>query len=90
MSIHLCGIGDVGLADTCMNCGGSASLGGTQEPAWDGNGWPFCSTECLDEDGERKARKLEERRARCWTCEEQPGRCFTEGMPHAYERTGDR
>ena len=30
--MSLCSADDVGMADTCMCCGGSASLGGTQEP----------------------------------------------------------
>ncbi len=90
MNVHLCGINEMGLADTCMNCGGSASLGGTQAPARDDNGWPFCSAECLDEDGERKARRLEARRSQCFVCDEPRGECFVDGMPHNYERSEDR
>lgn len=38
-----------GNRDGCQNCGGSASLGGTQEPWRDEHGNPFCCEECMAE-----------------------------------------
>jgi hypothetical protein len=43
-AIFLC----FGSPDECQNCGGSASLGGTQEPIVCGVG-TYCSMECHDE-----------------------------------------
>jgi hypothetical protein len=44
-----------GEPDECQNCGGSASLGGTQERLGTPEG-TFCSTECHDEAIEARER----------------------------------
>jgi hypothetical protein len=44
-----------GTADECQNCGGSASLGGTQEPLRTDIG-AYCGVECFDEALEAHAR----------------------------------
>jgi hypothetical protein len=44
-----------GTPDECLNCGGSASLGGTQEPLRADHG-TYCSLDCHDEAVEFAAR----------------------------------
>lgn len=47
MTVFLC----FGSPDECVNCGGSATLGGTQEALVTDHG-TFCSTDCHDEAAE--------------------------------------
>jgi hypothetical protein len=60
-AVFLCTAADIGLADTCCLCGGSASLGGTQDPI-PGSvpSLRYCSTECHDEWEDELARRREQ------------------------------
>ena len=53
-SIFLCTPEHVGHGE-CMNCGGSSTIGGTQEALHTDHGI-FCSTDCHDEAAEYQAR----------------------------------
>jgi hypothetical protein len=45
-----------GSPDECQNCGGSASLGGTQPPVEPPHGGVYCSDDCADKAEAFKAR----------------------------------
>lgn len=63
VSVFLC-FGDL---DECCNCGGSATLGGTQHPVEGERGGRFCSDECREESAEFAARDAERHR-RLFAC----------------------
>jgi len=53
-----------GWPDECLNCGGSASLGGTQEPVVSDRG-RFCSEDCAA-DAEEFAQRAKREAASSW------------------------
>lgn len=57
-----------GDLDECQNCGGSATLGGTQHPVENGRGGRFCCVGCMDEAAEFTARARAEWDAQRATC----------------------
>lgn len=86
MSVFLCGESSIGPVG-CQNCGGSATLGGTQDALWT-DGGTFCSDECYEEHIEFCARQDEARRRRLTVCSD----CGFDNSEHAVDcslpRTG--
>jgi hypothetical protein len=56
-----------GSPDECLNCGGSASLGGTQEPVVSTRG-NFCSEDCAADAEEMAQREKRRRDDWCPSC----------------------
>ena len=71
MTLRLCTAEDMGMADTCCNCGGSASLGGTQPPIpGSRQSLRYCSVKCHDEWENRLVERAEAQDRRLACCPE--------------------
>lgn len=65
--------------DECWECGGSATLGGSQDAVTAPHvGGRYCSYECLESYREHADRSRRARDRRCDICSEPEGRCVTE------------
>lgn len=88
MTIFLC-YGDL---DECQNCGGSATLGGTQNPTEDGRGGRFCCVGCMDEAHEANERRAAAHRrqfACCPSCGYDNSEDAPECAPHEWRIIAD-
>jgi hypothetical protein len=78
--------------DECWECGGSATLGKTQDaithPSHSGR---YCGYDCLESNRDRAAREQRARDRRCNVCDEPEGQCCAE-YPDVYQasRVSDR